>query len=80
MRSAKASLLLITTENFDKPIDVWLARYISPCVELRFRHYARPEVNPGVRAAAEVEPLASFRAGGSSRTASSRKTLLRKLL
>jgi DNA-binding CsgD family transcriptional regulator len=53
----EASVSLITTENFEKPIDVWLARYDSACVELRFRHYARPEINPVVRAATTIEPL-----------------------
>ena len=55
--SGEASISLITTENFEKPIDVWLARYNSACVELRLRHYARPETNPVVRAAATIEPL-----------------------
>lgn len=45
-----ASIALITTEDFDKPIDVRLAHYDPACVEARFRHYARPDVNPSVRA------------------------------
>jgi hypothetical protein len=53
----EASISLITTENFEKPIDVWLARYDSACVELRLRYYARPEMNPVVRAATTIEPL-----------------------
>jgi hypothetical protein len=53
----QASVSLITTENSEKPIDVWLARYDSACIELRFRHYARPGVNPVVRAATTIEPL-----------------------
>jgi DNA-binding CsgD family transcriptional regulator len=52
-----ASIALITTEDFDKPIDVWLAHYDPACVEARFRHYARPNVNPSVRASMEIEPL-----------------------
>jgi DNA-binding CsgD family transcriptional regulator/PAS domain-containing protein len=53
-----ASISLITTENFDKPIDVWVAHYDPACVEARFRHHARPDVNPSVRASMEIEPLA----------------------
>ena len=52
-----ASIALITTEDFDKPIDVRLAHYDPACVEARFRHYARPDVNPSVRASMEIEPL-----------------------
>jgi hypothetical protein len=52
-----ASIALITTEDFDKPIDVWLANYDPACIEARFRHYARPEVNPSVRAFMQIEPL-----------------------
>jgi DNA-binding CsgD family transcriptional regulator len=53
----QASISLITTENFDKPISVWLARYDSACIELRFRYYSRPDVNPIVRAATTIELL-----------------------
>ena len=53
----QASMSLITTEDFDRPLDVWLARYDPACVEARFRHYARPDVNPSVRAAMAIEPL-----------------------
>jgi DNA-binding CsgD family transcriptional regulator/GAF domain-containing protein len=52
-----ASIALITTEDFDKPIDVWLANYDPACTEARFRHYARPEANPSVRASMQIEPL-----------------------
>lgn len=53
----QASVALITTENFDRPVGIWLARYDPACIEVRFRHYARPDVNPGVRASMEIEPL-----------------------
>ena len=53
----RASMALITAEGFDEPVDVWLARYDPACVEARFRHYARPEVNAGVRAAMAMLPL-----------------------
>lgn len=52
-----AAVSLITTEDFDKPIDVWLANYDPACIEARFRHYARPDVNPSVRASMEIAPL-----------------------
>jgi hypothetical protein len=52
-----ASMTLITTDDFDQPVDVWLARYDSASVEARFRQYARPDVNPFVRASMEIEPL-----------------------
>jgi DNA-binding CsgD family transcriptional regulator/PAS domain-containing protein len=51
-----ASVSLITTEDFDKPTDVWLANYDPAYIEARFRHYARPDVNPSVRAAMEIAP------------------------
>jgi DNA-binding CsgD family transcriptional regulator/PAS domain-containing protein len=52
-----ASMSLITTEDFDQPVDVWLARYDPASIEARFRQYARPDVNPFVRASMEIEPL-----------------------
>ena len=58
--------------EFREPIDVWLAHYNSACVELRLRHYARPETNPVVRAAPRSSPCAWFRAGSSSPTGNSR--------
>jgi len=36
---------LVTAEDFDEPVDLRLARYDPACVEARFRHYARPELN-----------------------------------
>jgi hypothetical protein len=36
---------------------VWLARYGPACVDVRFRHYARPELNPGIGASMELLPL-----------------------
>ena len=41
----RALMALVTAEDFDEPVDVRLARYDPACVEARFRHYARPEVN-----------------------------------
>jgi DNA-binding CsgD family transcriptional regulator len=52
-----ASISLITTEDFHKPVDVWLAHYDPACLEARFRHYARPEANPSIRALMQIEPL-----------------------
>jgi PAS domain-containing protein len=52
-----ASMSLITTDDFDQPVDIWLARYDPACVAARFRQYARPDVNPFVRASLEIEPL-----------------------
>jgi DNA-binding CsgD family transcriptional regulator/GAF domain-containing protein len=52
-----ASISLITTEDFDRPVDVWLANYDPSRIEARLRHYARPEVNPSVRALMRIEPL-----------------------
>ena len=53
----RASIALVTAEDFDEPVDVWLARYDLASVDARFRHYARPEVNAGVRAAMAMPPL-----------------------
>ncbi len=53
----RASISLITSEDFDRPLDVWLANYDPSRIEARLRHYARPEVNPSVRALMQIEPL-----------------------
>jgi DNA-binding CsgD family transcriptional regulator/GAF domain-containing protein len=52
-----ASISLVTTEDFDTPVDVWLANYDPARIEARLQHYARPEVNPSVRAFMQIEPL-----------------------
>jgi hypothetical protein len=70
-----ASISLITAEDFDKPVDVWLARYGPACVDVRFRHYARPELNPGIGASMELILYKSCRASSSSQIASSKRTL-----
>ena len=53
----RASAFVITTHDFVDPVDVWLARFDPSCVDRRFRKYARPEGNPGVRAYTTIPPL-----------------------
>jgi DNA-binding CsgD family transcriptional regulator len=55
--AGSASVWLVTTENFTRPVDVWLARFDPACIDVRFQHYARPETNPGVRSSMRSPPL-----------------------
>jgi DNA-binding CsgD family transcriptional regulator/PAS domain-containing protein len=47
--AGRAAAALITTEDFVRPVDVWLARHDPAYTGVRFRHYARPDANPALR-------------------------------
>jgi DNA-binding CsgD family transcriptional regulator len=55
-RLGHAAVALVTSQDFEQPVDVWLARYDPVCVVTRFQQYPRPNVNPGIRACMAASP------------------------